>query len=157
VAAFLKKQHSQYICCQTNMKAKYLIIAIAFIAAACNKLDDDSTDRVLEGLKFAMPGKWQAEYKIDRGNNFTIVPYPDGHVYDFRIGSTDSAYYLINDTIVDRGKITWGSNETFIRGTKLIIMNSEVLPSVAVKGVLGDSLYLFTPDNDGTSYVFSKK
>ena len=140
------------------MKTKYLIVAaVSFLTIACNKTGgSDNGTRVIDGIRNTIVGKWKAEYILNRGD-LSVTPYPAGNILEFKIGSTDSAIYSQNDTVKSRNKVTWETNNTLIPGTILAVMTSTVLPKVAVEGVFNDTLYMFTTDVDGSSFVFSRK
>lgn len=140
------------------MKTKHLLItALVCTAIGCNKTGGgDNGNRVIEGIRITIPGKWKAEYIINRSDQ-SVTPYPAGNVLEFKIGSTDSALYYQNDEIKSRNLVTWETNSTLIPGSVLAVMNSTVLPKVAVEGVFNDTLYMFTPDVNGSSFVFSRK
>lgn len=140
------------------MKTKYLLVpALICAAIACKKTGGgDDGGRIIAGIRSTIPGKWKAEYIINRSDQ-SITHYPAGNVLEFKIGSTDSALFYQNDEIKSRNLVTWETNSTLIPGTVLAVMNSTVLPKVAVEGVFNDTLYMFTPDVDGSSFVFSRK
>ena len=133
-------------------------MACVGILTACNKVGGGNVDtgKAINGVRGAIGGKWKALFLVNTSLGDTIKP-PPGTGIQFNLGSTDSAYSLLNDSIQSRTAVKFDANQNLIPGLIVVVMDaSPILPPLGVQGVFQDSLFMFSTDADRIQYVYKR-
>lgn len=133
-------------------------MACVVIFSACNKVGSGSVDtgKAINGVRSAIGGKWKALFLVNTLMGDTITA-PPGTGIQFNLGSTDSAYSLLNDSIKSRTAVTFEANQDLVPGLVVVVMDaSPILPPLGVQGVFKDSLFMFSADADRIQYVYKR-